>query len=335
MKLFPPMRLIAGLAAATFAAACGSVTEVPATPSLVIPTPPTATLTVAAQLPEPSPTTAVPATPTPLPPPPTSTLSPAASETPAPSATPYFAGPTTYRVVYVESGDSLNVRDAAGVDNDVIATLAPGAAGIKMEVASERVGASRWVEISREDLGGWVNDAFLTEVVPSDIFCADDAARKALDDLITGYAEQRPLAMTGQDQDSLRGLRVRHDWWNPEVQFSTEALTGLFADGESRDWGSAMGSGLPLQGSFKEIIHPLLEQDLLGGTEFGCNEILHGATAGLVQLPPAYEGVNFYSVHRPPPEDGNEFDWGTWVVGIEHWQGRYIVTFLIHYAYEI
>jgi hypothetical protein len=227
------------------------------------------------------------------------------------------------------------VRDAAGVDNDIIATLAPGAADISLDGGSERVGQSRWVEISRDDLDGWVNDAFLTVDVPAEVFCADETARKALDEFIAGYEAQQPLIMTGQDLASLRGLRVRHDWWNTEVQFETDALTALFADDESRDWGNAMGSGLPLEGSFKDVIHPLLDADLLGGTEIACNEILHGATAGLVQLPPAYEGINFFSVHRPPAEGANEFDWGTWVVGVEYWQGRYIATFLVHYAYEI
>ena len=87
-------------------------------------------------------------------------------------------------------------------------------------------------------------------------------------------------------------------------------------------------------GSFAKVILPMLQKDLLGASETACNEILSGATAGLVQLPEGYEALNFYSLYRPATDE-IEFDWGTWVVGIEQWNGRYYLGYLVHFAWEI
>jgi hypothetical protein len=79
----------------------------------------------------------------------------------------------------------------------------------------------------------------------------------------------------------------------------------------------------------------MLERDLLPATETGCNEILHGGTAGLVQLPDSFAGINYYSFYRPAGPDEVEMDWGTWVAGVERWQGSYQIAFLVHFAWEI
>jgi hypothetical protein len=80
---------------------------------------------------------------------------------------------------------------------------------------------------------------------------------------------------------------------------------------------------------------PLLDENLLGASETSCGDILHGGTAGLVQLPPSYEGLNYVSFYRPPAPGEIEFDWGSWAVGIERWHGEYRLSFLVHYEWEI
>ena len=75
-------------------------------------------------------------------------------------------------------------------------------------------------------------------------------------------------------------------------------------------------------------------KDLLGASQWACNELLYGPTAGLITLPEGYEAVHFYSAYRPAPAT-QEFDWGTWAVRVERWQGRYYVSYLVHYRYEI
>ena len=79
----------------------------------------------------------------------------------------------------------------------------------------------------------------------------------------------------------------------------------------------------------------LVTNNLLNSTETGCNEIIHGGTAGLTVLPASYEGINFVSLHRSPEPDEFELDWGTWVIGIERWEGEYYISFMVHYEWEI
>lgn len=149
-------------------------------------------------------------------------------------------------------------------------------------------------------------------------------------------------ALAGEDEAALaelihpeKGLTVRMAWWNPPVTFSGPAVENLLADETSHDWGAEDGSGFAITGSFAEVALPALQEDLLEATEIGCGEILAGATAGLVQLPPEDEGLSYVSLYRPAPEGEIEFDWGTWVVGYEESQGELYLTTLIHYAYEI
>ncbi|MCA9979043.1 MAG: hypothetical protein KC413_24950, partial [Anaerolineales bacterium] len=72
----------------------------------------------------------------------------------------------------------------------------------------------------------------------------------------------------------------------------------------------------------------------LRATEMRCNDILAGPTAGFVQLPEGYDALNYYSLYRPAADESG-FDWGTWVVGVERWNGRYYLSYLVHFEWEI
>ncbi len=327
------------------ALACNFNSQPEATPTLFIPTPPVPTATVTSAPPSLEPVTVAP-------PAATLTVVPSATSlptgepvsqvtnTPAPAIiTPAPTRDTgaTYRVVYVAVDDVLNVRSGPGVTNPVLSTLSPGASGVSLSAnTATAVGASQWVAIQAGGASGWVNDVYLTEVVDAAQFCQDAAARAALDAFIAQVRQQSTtVSGTAQPLHMQRGLHVRVNWWNPEVWLSGTTLQNVYADAVSRSWGIADGSGLPIQGSFNQVIMPLLQRDLLGGSQVGCNVILHGGTAGLVQLPQEYAGINFFSVHRPPVPGGIEMDWGTWVVGVERWQGQYYVSFLVHFQWEI
>lgn len=288
------------------------------------------------------------ATDTPIP---TETTAPTATFTPSPTSPPPTATATTpsvaatrptpapdsdapLQVVYVDPDDVLNVRESAGANAEIRGTLAPGGSAQLADGEGQMANDHLWLPISDGETSGWVNSLFLTEQVPSQDFCQADEPVELVTSLQEAVAaredsELMPLL------SSQRGLRLRTSWWNPEVRLAEEGLQDLFSQGQGFEWGHEDGSGRPIEGSFQEVILPLLEQDLVGATDIACNEILHGNTAGLVQLPPEYEGINFYSVHRAPAPDDIGFDWGTWVVGIERWQGQYHIAFLVHYAYEI
>lgn len=263
--------------------------------------------------------------------PPTITLRPEDTHTPSPTFTP-IPPPPSYQVVYILPDDFLNVRQGAGAESSIVGILLPGTTGISVDAGTVPITDTEWVFVNVGTVSGWANSNFLTETIPPADFCLDPAAQAALTNFIA-QIETPSLASNYPVAHDQRGLRIRINWWNPELKFNTAYLAPIFADSNSYNWGVQDGSGFPIEGSFSQIIFPLLQKELLGATETGCNEILHGGTAGLVQLPEEYAGINYFSVYRQNPD--NEFDWGTWVVGIERWQGQYIVSFLVHFNWEI
>lgn len=339
-------------------AACSGGEEPPV---LVIPTvaataaAPTGEPTADAGLPTAGPTSLPTAT---LPPPPTvapplptsdgqATVAPTAAPTIIPSATP--APPTAtpaatvppstntggYRVAFVAANDLLNVRRRPDADAAVVAQLPPGATGIQViDQGQAAQGGSNWLPVTTSAGDGWVNGRFLTEDVSREAFCADPAVTELLSRLQTAIAEQ-----DGRALDELvhpdRGLRLRVSWWNEEVIIrGNNDVRQLFGDDERHNWGLSDGSGEPIRGTFNDVMRPLLERDLLAATQWGCDEGLFGPTAGMTILPEGYEAVRFFSAHRPAPAE-QELDWGTWLIGIERWQGQYYLSYLVHYNWEI
>lgn len=239
-----------------------------------------------------------------------------------------------YRVVFVEEDDVLNVRSDAGVESEIVGEIQPVASGVKITGEGQVIIDSLWVPIEYETISGWVNSRFLTEVISQQEFCDNEDVEELVDAAFE--------ALVNEDSERLsqivaegNSLRVRRHWWNPEVIFDKAEVANLFESEQSYSWGIEDGSGNPIEGSFSEVIQPLLEKNLEPHTERGCDEILHGGTAGLVQLPPSYEGINYYSFYRPAGPDDFELDWGTWVMGVEIWQGQPYLSFLVHYEWEI
>ncbi|MCA9997563.1 MAG: hypothetical protein KDE56_17510 [Anaerolineales bacterium] len=258
----------------------------------------------------------------------------AEQSSPLPTAVPPIASNNSYRVAFVESNDVLNVRSGAGVNNGVVGTLAATDTGITLTGATAQVAGSTWVEMQKGGMRGWVNGRFLTPMLNETAFCSNEAVDELVAALKTAVGNQDSTALARLVHPE-RGLRVRTSWWNPEVRLSRSELDTIYSSPTSYDWGVHDGSGLPWVGSFTEQIQPMLVQDLLAADESGCNIILHGNTAGLVRLPDGYEAVNFYTLKRNPLPDAIEFDWGSWVIGIEQSDGAIYLSYLVHFAYEI
>lgn len=251
---------------------------------------------------------------------------------PSPNANESAAG---YAVAYVDLGDTLNVRSGPGADYPIVAELPPNAAGLRVDDTGQSlVAGSTWVWVEGASTSGYVNSRYLTESVSSTEFCGDPAVETILDDLQTAVAN-RDGVLLAQLVHPERGLRLRHNWWNDEILISGEDVAGLFSNPINYEWGTADGSGQPIGGTFSETILPLLDRDLLPAGERACDEIIHGPTAGMTILPEAYEAVPVISLYRAAGPSELEFDWGTWAVGIERWDGAYYLSFLVHYAYEI
>lgn len=267
-----------------------------------------------------------PADPTAAPPPIVTILEP----TPIPS-TPQPL-PQLYKVVDVAADDVLNVRRGPSVDFAIVGALPPTATGIEMTGPAQQVDASVWAPISAAGVQGWVNAKFLAEMPPAETFCFAPELQTILGQLQTAVAT-RDAALLAQITHPT-GVTIGLSWWNPQVLVSAAEVTTFFTNPTVYDWGTADGSGLPLQGTIATQLLPVLDRDLVAATQTGCNTILHGPTAGLIKLPAGYSEP-YTTLYRPAPPAGFEFDWGSWVVGLAQVDGRYVITYLVHFAYEI
>lgn len=89
---------------------------------------------------------------------PTFTATPNALDASAVTATP---APSTYRVIGISSGDHLNVRQGAGSNYPIVATLEPDSGGIVVGTKRVANGETTWQEIFVGGQSGWVNADYI------------------------------------------------------------------------------------------------------------------------------------------------------------------------------
>jgi hypothetical protein len=252
---------------------------------------------------------------------------PEATFSPEPSATqgtpaPIDPLPGDYAVVWIGDGEVLPIRETAGISSPQVAQLSVDSGSILLTGESTMLGSSRWVEVSTlSGWQGWVPFANLTEQVPAEGFCRDSrppAIISAFEASIQSGDEQALGALLSPR----RGLIVRHDPWNPEVQIPLDQVPGIFADPSSYDWGTRFGSQTAIRGSFAEVIVPALMDTFEAQTTRKCNQVVVGRTADPVAWPTPYANLNFYSVHRPASRGGNPFNWRSWLFGFEYVDGQ-------------
>lgn len=309
--------------------ACGGAEAPTAVPTLALPTTPPVT-----NEPLPEPTAVSTATPPDLP---EAVPTTAPSPTAVPSATAVPPTPTmsanpqaAFATIFVEPTDVLNVRSGPGVNFGIVGTVPPTATDVQITGSGQVVAGSTWVPVQRGAVSGWVNSRFLTGFVPDNAFCNDNSVTQLLERVETAVANQDNAALS-QLIHPERGLRVRLLWYEKETLLDNQ---GVFSDPTSYNWGNAAGSGEAILGTPAQVLLPRLQTDFLDATETACNEILHGGTAGFVTLPDAYAALNFYAFYRPGSEEFAGLNWGTWVVGVEQWQGQYYLSTLVHYQWE-
>lgn len=96
-------------------------------------------------------------------------------------------------------------------------------------------------------------------------------------------------------------------------------------------WGQLSKDDKQVRGTFKQVMKPVLAKDLLGATQWGCDELLSGKTNETVALPDGYEQIHFYTGYRPAPNE-HSAAWGSWAIGIERWRDAYYLSYLVHYG---
>jgi hypothetical protein len=269
--------------------------------------------------------------------PPVEGSAPSPTDAPAiePEPTAIHLAEVPYAVAWVLEIEPLAVRQPAGITSMAVASLASDQRGLTVTGKTTQMGSSTWVEINLPEGGkGWVNGWNITEDVLGSSFCADPR--------VPELANQFILAVKERDGGKLsdlvspkRGLIVRHDWWNPEVNIGFSSVPGLFLDPSPQIWGVNRDSELTIDGTFREVMLPQLEDVFSVAPEFHCGELGVGSTAQDAIWPSEYANMNYISFHRAAPEPGSQLNWRTWALGIEYLDGVPYLALLVQYRGEI
>jgi hypothetical protein len=239
-----------------------------------------------------------------------------------------------YSVVWIPEDETLKIHNPAGIAGTVIGELPYDQSGIKLTGGSTSLGSSVWVEIETQDgLSGWVNEWNLTETVLNDTFCADGRIPGVLVHVIQAIETQDGQKLA-QFVNPERGLIIRHDWWNPEVIIPQDQVARLFEDRTKRDWGVISGGDFPIEGSFDELIRPLILETVQESDPI-CNQLPIGTTTRPAIWPQEYSTLNYRSFYRPASDNGNPFNWTTWAFTFEYIGGRPYLTVLVQFQGDI
>ncbi len=254
-------------------------------------------------------------------PPPTNPLGP----------TPEIAG---YAVAWVPEGETLPVVEPAG-SGAVVDELDAADREIELTGNTTFLGSARWVEIRRSGGGtGWVRAWNLVEAVDPEGFCQDIRVL----DLIVAFRralEQRDGEALAALVSPRHGLVIRHDWWNPEVIVPPEEIADLLEGTRAYHWGEQLGTGFPIEGAFRQVILPQLEDVLVDEAEVHCQVLRVGATTRPAVWPSEYVNIPFYSLFRPPRVESNPYGWRAWALGFEYVNGQPYLVLLVQYRPEI
>jgi len=240
-----------------------------------------------------------------------------------------------YAVVGIPEGEVLYLRNPAGITGSIVEELVYDERGITATGNVTNLGSSIWMEIQTPDGSrGWVNSLNMTEDVSLEQFCEDARALMVLDNSLRSIQTQDGNLLS-QIVNPRRGLVIRHDWWNPEVIVPAEKVSGIFDDRSEMEWGLMSGSEFKIQGSFQEIILPLLEDALLNSPVVVCGTVPSGTTSRPALWPTEYTSLNYFAIHRPAPEGGNPFDWRTWAFVFEYIDGEPFLTSVVHFHGDV
>ncbi|MBE9478408.1 MAG: hypothetical protein IMY80_00455 [Chloroflexi bacterium] len=240
-----------------------------------------------------------------------------------------------YAVVGIPEGEVLFLRNPAGITGSIVEELAYDERGITATGNVANLGSSIWMEIQTPDGSrGWVNSLNMTEDVSQEQFCQDARALMVLDNSLRSIQTQDGDLLS-QIVNPRRGLVIRHDWWNPEIIVPAERVPGIFDDRTEIEWGLMSGGEFKIQGSFKDIILPLLEDALMNSPVVECGTVPSGTTSRPALWPTEYTSLNYFAIHRPAPEGGNAFDWRTWAFVFEYIDGEPFLTSIIHFHGDV
>lgn len=238
-----------------------------------------------------------------------------------------------YAVILVAANDVLNIRSAPGSSNPVVGSFSATETNVMRTGPSAYSGMDLWVEVNNPAGGtGWVNDFYLTEYIPSVVFCADADVNSLLTNLRNALKDSDGIALAALVSPK-HGMAVRR--WrgsNPFV-FDRVHAEWLFESTYVNDWGSSPGSGLTAEGSFRDIILPVLLDVTNSPHQLICNDASSLTSFSINPWPEETANMRYYNIFKPATEDV-QLNWRNCLVGVEYVDGKPFIFSLILFEWE-
>lgn len=173
---------------------------------------------------------------------------------------------------------------------------------------------------------------------PGLAFCENDQVQAAMDGLVDAIKGRDGAALLSL-VDPVEGLDIYYTFANPPVNIPVESVEGLFDSTFVYSLGDHPGSGLPVEGTFKDEILPSLLDVMDKSFSPACQTLERGIgtgpTTATIGWPEKFEGMPFIALYRAPGPQDNELDWRTWAVGFTVVNGEPKIRVLVQYFWEI
>jgi photosystem II stability/assembly factor-like uncharacterized protein len=244
-----------------------------------------------------------------------------------------FAPPVTltgpYAVINVAPNDVLNIRLDAASSQPVVGTFPYNAVNVMRTGPTVNAESTTWVEVQNPNGGlGWVNSFYLTEYVTQDAFCADPRV-PALIEQLKGSMNQANGNMLAGIVSPVHGVDV-HLWaYASPTNFNTSTARTVFSDPNAYNWGGGP-SGQPDVGTFSEVIQPKLQEVLNApNMETYCDTLTKVFN---LSQPWPYTNIRYYNLYKPAT--GQQFDFRTWLIGVEYINGQPYLSSMVSIVWE-
>jgi len=238
-----------------------------------------------------------------------------------------------YAVVLVPEGEALEIHGGSGYESPVIGTVSWDFAPLVSTGTVDRIGTETWVEAYLPEGGtGWFDREFLTGYIPPEEFCAQVPAAELFGSLYEALRTNDGRLLT-PIVSPVHGLTVTYINNGYPKAYDPAQAGMVFGSPDIVDWGLGPGSGLPVEGTFEDLVRPDLLAVFGSAYETRCNAITLGGASYTVTWPSLWKNINFYSVYKPGTP-GTELDWMTWLVGIEAAEGEFYLFSLSRYNWE-
>lgn len=160
--------------------------------------------------------------------------------------------------------------------------------------------------------------------------CTDPQVTALIDSLKTSVLTSDGALLSSLVSPA-NGMDVSYFHNGTVINYDQQHAKFLYETTFEVDWGIDPASGTPKTGPFHQVIVPRLATIFNQPYTLHCNELKHGGASYPVVFP--YD-KGFYSIYFPGTEANGNLDWNTWLVGVEHVDGKPYIYTLMQFFWE-